>query len=209
MSWNLSLPRKPPPPWKWKTLIFFPEFKSELTQNTPPWKWKALTFFPEFKSELTQNTPPQKMKNSNFLSWVQIWAYPEYTPPPWKWKTLTFLTFFREFKSELTQNPPPPRKWKNLTFFPEFKSELTQNTPHSSWSMWRLYPLRIQSSFLCTWSCPFPTSLVYSGKQTEPCIFSLIDTILHLQRTLFHVSQFLSEVVFSPKQLSCLLAWEF
>ena len=22
------------------------------------------------------------MKNSNFLSWVQIWAYPEHPPPP-------------------------------------------------------------------------------------------------------------------------------
>ena len=40
-------------------------------------------------------------------------------------------------------------------------------------------------------------------------LFSLVDIILHLQRILFHVSQFLSQVVFSPKQLSCLLVWEF
>ena len=33
---SLSLPRTPPPAPKWKTLTFFPEFKSELTQNTPP-----------------------------------------------------------------------------------------------------------------------------------------------------------------------------
>ena len=68
-----------------------------------------------------------EMKNSNFLSWLQIWAYTEHPPPPWKWKT---LTFFPEFRSELTQNttPLPPPKWKTLTFFPEFRSELTQNT---------------------------------------------------------------------------------
>ena len=40
------------------------------------------------------------MKNSNFLSSVQIWAFPEHPPPP-----------------------------------------------HSGWSMWRLYPQRIPSSF--------------------------------------------------------------
>ena len=111
----------------------------------PPWKWKTLTFFAEFTSELTVNTPPEN-ENSNFLSWVQIWAYPEH-PPPKKMKT---LTFFPEFTSELTQNtsPPkmknsnflswvqiwaylehPPPKWKTLTFFPQFRSELTQNTP--------------------------------------------------------------------------------
>ena len=51
-----------PPPWKWKTLTFFSEFRTELTQNTPPptpRKWKTLTSFPEFRSELTQNTPPR------------------------------------------------------------------------------------------------------------------------------------------------------
>ena len=60
------------------------------------------------------------MKNTNFLSRVQ---------------------------SELTQNTPPPENQKLLTFFPEFKSEL--NPPaRSGWSMWRLYPLRIPSSYL-------------------------------------------------------------
>ena len=33
---NPTLPRTPPPPGKWKTLTFFPEFRSELTQNTAP-----------------------------------------------------------------------------------------------------------------------------------------------------------------------------
>ena len=97
-----AYPEHPPP--KWKTLTFFPEFKSELTQNPPAPPNEKLTFFPEFKSELTQNAPPPKWK-TNLLSWVQIWAYPEHHPP--KWKT---LTFFPEFKCELTQNthPPPP-----------------------------------------------------------------------------------------------------
>ena len=66
-----------------------PEIFDQILQNTPvlefgsrthPWKLKL---FPESKSELTQNTlplPPPKMKNSNFLSWVQIWAYPEHPP---------------------------------------------------------------------------------------------------------------------------------
>ena len=44
------------------------------------------------------------MKNSNFLSWVQIWAYPEHPPENEK------LTFFPEFRYEFTQNTPP--KWK-------------------------------------------------------------------------------------------------
>ena len=112
-------PEHPAP--KWKTLTFFPEFRSELTQNTPH-KWKTnflswvqiwvypehppqnekLTFVPEFRSELTQNPPPQR-KNSNFLSWVQIWAYPEHPPNE-------NLTFFPEFRSELTKNTPPPMK---------------------------------------------------------------------------------------------------
>ena len=63
---------------------------------------KTLIFFPESKSDLTQNTPQNE--NSNFLSWVQIWPYPEH--PPWKWK----LIFFPESKSDLTQNTPP--KWR-------------------------------------------------------------------------------------------------
>ena len=62
-------PEHPHP--KWKTLTFFPEFRSELTQNTElpqiqtphPQKWKTLTFFPEFRSELTQNTPPPPPEN--------------------------------------------------------------------------------------------------------------------------------------------------
>ena len=78
-------------------------------QNSPPPPWK-LKLFPESKSGLTQNPPPQ-MKNSNFLSRVQIWAYPEHSPPPRKWKT---LTFFPEFRSELTQNTP--QKMKNSNF---------------------------------------------------------------------------------------------
>ena len=105
----------------------FQKFLTKILENTPVLEFGSRTpplqnlkLFPESKSGLTQNTP--KMKNSNFLSWVQIWAYPEH--PPWKWKT---LTFFAEFKSELTQNTPP--QWKTLTFFAEFKSELTQNTP--------------------------------------------------------------------------------
>ena len=85
-----GLTQNTPPHRKWKTLTFFPEFRSELTQNIPPWKWKTLTFFPEFRSEITQNTdpppppPPPKMKNSNFLSCVQIWAYP--ASPHWRLK---------------------------------------------------------------------------------------------------------------------------
>ena len=141
-------PEHPPPPLKWKNSNFLSWVQIWAYPEHPPRQWKTLTFFPEFKSELTQNTCPQKMKNSNFLSWVQIWAYPEH-PPPRKWKT---LTFFPEFKSELTQNTPLPRKWKTLTFFPEFKSanlSLPRTPPpHGGWSMWRLYPPRILSSFI-------------------------------------------------------------
>ena len=83
-----------------------------MVPEHPPPKNKKL--FPESKSGLTQNTPPPQNENSNFLSWVQIWAYPEPRPlHPWKWKT---LTFFPEFRSELTQNLPPPPKMKNSNF---------------------------------------------------------------------------------------------
>ena len=104
-----------------KTLTFFPEFTSELTQNTPPPKWKTLTFFPEFTSELTQNTPP-KMKT---------------------------LTFFPEFRSELPRTPPSPKNensnflsWVQISAYPE-------HPPIGGWSMWRLYPLRIPSHCTC------------------------------------------------------------
>ena len=92
-------PEHPPAtPKNLKTLIVFPESKSDLFRNTPlpcalppppspppPGKLKfrqilalwVLTF---------QNTPPLKFlkfeNNSNFLSWVQIWPFPEHPAPP-------------------------------------------------------------------------------------------------------------------------------
>ena len=66
----------------------FPEIFDQILQSpspilprTPlPPKLESLIFIPEPKSDLTQNThPPPKIENSNFLSGVQIWSYP---PPP-------------------------------------------------------------------------------------------------------------------------------
>ena len=91
--------------------------------------------------------PSLKMKNFNFLSWVQIWAYTEH-PPSWKWKT---LTFFPEFRSEPTQNTPPP-KMKNSNFLSWVQIwAYTEHPPPptGSWSMWRLYPPRIPSRCQC------------------------------------------------------------
>ena len=79
-----------------KTLIFFPESKSDLTQNTPPLKMKILSWVQIWP--YPEHPPPPKMK-TNFLSPVQIWPYPEH-PPKWK------LIFFPESKSDLTQNTP-------------------------------------------------------------------------------------------------------
>ena len=76
--------------------------------HPPPRKWKTLTFFPEFRSELTQNTP--QMKNSNFLSWVQIWAYTEHPP---KMKNSNFLSWVQIWAN--TEHPPSP-EMKNSNF---------------------------------------------------------------------------------------------
>ena len=98
---------------------------------------------PETKSGLTQNNPLlPKMKNSNFLSWVQIWAYPEH---PANVKTLTFVP---ELRSELTQNPPG--RWKTLNFLSwvQIWAYPEHPPPRGSWSMWRLYPPRIPSSLI-------------------------------------------------------------
>ena len=123
-----------------------------LPRTSPPWKLRTLTFFLDSKSDLTQNTPsPPKIENSNFLSRFQIWPYPEHPPPknkilprvqvwpypehpPPKLKT---LTFFLDSKSDLTQNTPPPpsRKLKTLTFFLDSKSDLSQNTPPPNWKL--------------------------------------------------------------------------
>ena len=70
-----------------------PQNFDQIFQNTAVLEFGSRTspsnlkLFPESKSGLTQNTPPPlpKMKNSNFLPWVQIWAYPEHPspiPPP-------------------------------------------------------------------------------------------------------------------------------
>ena len=61
------------------------------------------------------------MRNSNFLSWVQIWAYIEHPP---KMKNSNFLSWVQIWA--YTEHPPPP---------------------HGSWSVWRLYPPRIPSRF--------------------------------------------------------------
>ena len=151
--------RTPPPNWNCKSKLF-PESPPEnwncskstsLTlprTNTPPPKWKTLTFFPEFRSELTQNTPP--MKNSNFLSWVQIWAYPEHPPM----KNSNFLSWV-----QIWAYPEPPPPHPTLT--------------GSGWSMWRLYPPRIPSSFD-----------VETCRRVLLCMVSLLHTVFSTTRYL-------------------------
>ena len=51
------------PSQNFKTLIFFPESKSDLFHNTPPENLKTLIFFPESKSDLFHNTPHRKFEN--------------------------------------------------------------------------------------------------------------------------------------------------
>ena len=86
----------------------------------PPPKLKTLIFFPESETDLTQNTslPPQKIENSDVLSRFQIWPYPEH-PPPENWKT---LIFFLESETDLTQNTSPsPPKIENSNFLSRFQ----------------------------------------------------------------------------------------
>ena len=50
--------RTPPPP-----IEIVPRVQIwAYPEHPPPKKWKTLNLFPEFKSELTQNTPPQNEK---------------------------------------------------------------------------------------------------------------------------------------------------
>ena len=98
--WVLTFQNTPP---HFKTLIFFPEPKSDLFK-IPPWKLKfrqilALWVFTfQNTSSPPKNwnwgkclhfgfwlsrTPPThpKFQNSNFLCWAQIWPFPECAPP--------------------------------------------------------------------------------------------------------------------------------
>ena len=93
LFWNL-VPEHPPPP----EMKFFPESKSDLTQNTP----LEMKFIP--KSLTTQNTPPPKIENSNFLSRVQNLPYSE--PPP-KIENSNFLS--RVQNLPYPEHPPSPK----------------------------------------------------------------------------------------------------
>ena len=98
-----AYPEHPPP--KWKTLTFFPEFKSELTQNTPL-QWKTLTFFPEFKSELTQNTPPPAVEVCEDCipkGYHLVFRF---------WIIVVNVTFWVKFSTEVTKV-----KWRNRMKF--------------------------------------------------------------------------------------------
>ena len=75
--------------------------------------------FPEIFDQILQNTPvlefgsrhPPQMKNPNFLSWIQIWAYPEHLPPK-KWKT-KFLSWVQiwAYPEHPTTPTPTPHMW--------------------------------------------------------------------------------------------------
>ena len=81
-SSNLTLPRTPP---QIENSNFLSRVQIWHYPAHPPQKLKTLIFFAESKSDLTQNTPPPpKIENSNFLSRVQIWPYPEHPPENWK-----------------------------------------------------------------------------------------------------------------------------
>ena len=56
--------RTPPLP----KIKIFPRVQVRSYLEHPPRKWKTLTFFPEFRSELTQNTPPNEKIYLSFLS---------------------------------------------------------------------------------------------------------------------------------------------
>ena len=118
-----------PPSYNFKTLIFFFESKSDLFQITPPpngnlarsWHfgfWLPRTLPPPLKFRqilvfgfwLSRSSPPQ-FQNSNILSWVQIWPFPDH---------------------------PPSKNW-NLGRSWHFGFWLSRPPPMSgSWSMWRL-----------------------------------------------------------------------
>ena len=113
-----------------------PEIFDQILQNTPV-------------LEFGSRTPPPPPKKIEIVPRVQVWLYPEH---PRKWKTeLSFkVTFFPEFKSELTQNTPPPMKMKNSNLLSWVQIwAYPEQPPHSSRSMWRLYPPRIPSSSVC------------------------------------------------------------
>ena len=89
--------KTPPSNWNWGGVFCFLILFSSF-----------LIFFPESKFHLTQNTPCKKIENTNFLSRFQNWPYPEQNIPPPQLKT---LIFFPESKTDLTKNTPPPN-WK-------------------------------------------------------------------------------------------------
>ena len=126
LKWNScqipspNLPRTPPPIENFNFLSRVQNWP--YPEHPPPWKLKTLIFFPESKTDLTQNHPPlpKKIENSDFLSRVQNWPYPEH--PFLKIENSNFLSRVQNWPY------PLPENWK-LIFFPESKSDLSQNTP--------------------------------------------------------------------------------
>ena len=62
-----------------------PEIFDQILQNTPLFwdlvpEHPPMKFFPESKSDLTQNTPPE----NEIFPRVQVRPYPEYPPNNWK-----------------------------------------------------------------------------------------------------------------------------
>ena len=105
----------------------------------------------------TKHPPYPKMKNSNFLSWVQIWANTEH--PPLKMKNSNFLSWVQIWA--YTKHPPPHPKMKNSNFLSWVQIwTYTEHPPRrGGWGMWRLYPPRIPSRSHCagfTFSLGFP-----------------------------------------------------
>ena len=123
-----------------------PQFtpKLEFGSRTPPSNFQTPIFFPEFRSDLWQNTPPPKFPKSNFLPKDQIW--PLAAPPPPNFQT---PIFFPDSKSDLWQNTPQISKLKfsspipNLTFGrtpPPQISKLQFSSPSPNLTCGRTHP---------------------------------------------------------------------
>ena len=98
-------------------------------------------------SGILHRTPPspRKMKNSNFLSWVQIWAYPEHTPSPRKMKNSNFLSWVQIWA--YPEHTPPPKmknsnflSWVQILAYPEHPPPKMKNSNFLSWVQIWAYP---------------------------------------------------------------------
>ena len=133
----LELKTRTPPPPDFRKLQIWDD--QSLLQNTPPPHFGKLQIWDD--QSLLRNTPP--FRKTSDLGWPKF--TPEYPPPHFRKLQIW------DDQSLLRNNPPPilenfrfgmTKVYSRIPPPPDF-----QNT--ESYYMWRLYPTRITTSFIC------------------------------------------------------------